>query len=449
MPSLAERLEAARRQQFEGRVSEREMIREALQADELPFVLLSIFGAGGVGKTSLLREAAYVASQLEVKTILLDGRELEPSPDSFLGTLQQQLNVPDSAAIFTTLAAQDGRFLLLLDTAELLMPLDSWLRETFLPQLPGNVLVIIAGRRPPSLRWRSNPGWQQLMRVLPLQNLSDEESRAFLMRRRVPAREHSAVLHFTHGHPLALSLVADVFAQKPETAFRPEEAPDIIKTLLGQFMQEAPSADHRAALEASSQVRLLNEPLLGEMLQVDDPHPVFEWLRGLSFMDADRRGLFPHDLAREAMAADLCWRNPAWQAELHDRARAFYMDRFSDGDARTQRQVLSDYIFLHRDNPVIRPYFEWQSSGTVFTDRYRDEDREDVLAMIGLHEGETAVRITTHWIERQQQGVVVFRQADRAVQGVLFLVSLEKTNAADRDLDPGTAAAWEYLAQYA
>lgn len=287
------------------------------------------------------------------------------------------------------------------------------------------------------------------MRVLPLHNLTQEEGRVLLMRRQVPAREHRAVLQFTHGHPLALSLVADVFAQQPDIEFRPENAPDIIKTLLEQFSQDAPSADHRTALEACSQVRLLNESLLGAMLEIDDPHPVFDWLRTLSFMDAERRGLFPHDLAREALAADLHWRNPVKQAELHDRARSYYMARFQEGDAREQRQVLSDYIFLHRDNPMIRPYFEWQSTGTVFTDTYRPEDEGAILEMVARHEGETAKAIIAHWLARQPQGVVMLRQADGVPQGVLVMVSLDKTDEADRSLDPGTAAAWDYLAQHA
>src|SRR5690606_34284357 len=132
------------------------------------------------------------------------------------------------------------------------------------------VLVIMAGRNPPSLRWRTDPGWQQLMRLVPLKNLSQEESRAFLMRRTIPARQHERILAFTHGHPLALSLIADMFAQHPDIEFHPENAPDIIKSLLEQFMQEVPSPLHRAALEACSQVRLLNEPLLGALLDVKE-----------------------------------------------------------------------------------------------------------------------------------------------------------------------------------
>ncbi|MFZ0545886.1 MAG: hypothetical protein WAM60_10640 [Candidatus Promineifilaceae bacterium] len=443
--SLAEKLEAARRQQFVGRSTERELLRESLAAPDFPFVLFYIYGPGGVGKTSLLREASHIASQVEVATHWLDARDLDTSPTGFMASLRQSLGISDPAKVFETLSAMNGRILLLIDTAELLVPLDGWLRDIFLPQLPGNVLVIIAGRNPPSLRWRTDPGWQQLMRIVPLKNLNQEESRAYLMRRQLPARQHEAILQFTHGHPLALSLVADVFEQQPKTEFRPENAPNIIKTLLDQFMLETPTAHHRAAVEACSQVRLMSEPLLGAMLKLDDPYPIFDWLRDLSFMESDRRGLYPHDLAREALAADLRWRDPARQVDLHTLARAYYMQRFREGDSRVQRQILADYIFLHRDNPLIRAYFDWQSTGTVFTDSYREEDQEALLEIIRKHEGETAEKLAGHWLTRQPQGMVVVRYADGTPQGLLFNLALEKCAPEDRALDPAVTAVWRYL----
>lgn len=446
--SLAERLEAARQMQFVGRTRERDLLRTALTSAELPFALIYIFGPGGTGKTSLLREASTLAAQNEVPAHWLDGRNLEASPGGFLGELQLTLGVARPDSVYDAMAAGERR-LLLIDTAELLTPLDGWLRDAFMPQLPGNVLVVIAGRNPPSLRWRTDPGWQQLMHVIQLKNLNAEESRALLMRRQIPARHHEAILRFTHGHPLALSLVSDVFVQQPETEFQPENVPDIIKTLLEQFMQEVPSPNHRAALEACSQVRLMNEPLLGAMLQIEDPHPVFEWLRGLSFIESDKRGLYPHDLTREALTADLRWRDPERQEALHALARGYYMRHFQQGDGRQQRQILSDYIFLHRQNPIIQAHFDWQSSGTVFTDFYRDSDEAGLLEMVKRHEGETAVQLARHWLKKQPLRMTVLRQAGGEAQGLLLMLALEKCSAADRALDPAVEAACAYLDAYA
>ena len=59
-------------------------------------------------------------------------------------------------------------------------------------------------------------GWQTLIRVLPLRNLSPDESRAYLNQRNIPEDQQQPILNFTHGFPLALSLVADVFAQRQD-----------------------------------------------------------------------------------------------------------------------------------------------------------------------------------------------------------------------------------------
>ena len=180
----------------------------------------------------------------------------------------------------------------------------------------------------------------------------------------VPATDVPRLLLRGEGHTTAggasqeaLSLVADFFDQQPEAEFRPEAAPDIVKTLLEEFVQGVPSSAHRAALEACALVRLMTESLLAMMLKQQDAHELFEWLRGLSFIEADRRGIFPHDLAREALTADLKWRDPDGYAELHTRARGYYMQRVQHGAGPDQRRLLADYIYLHRDNPSVRPFF--------------------------------------------------------------------------------------------
>jgi hypothetical protein len=61
--------------------------------------------------------------------------------------------------------------------------------------------------------------------------------------------------------------------------------------------------------------------------------------------------------------ADLRWRNPDWYAELHQRARNYYASRLKQTHGQEQQRVLFDYVFLHRDNPTIRPFLEWQEAG--------------------------------------------------------------------------------------
>ena len=103
--SLHERLEQARRRQFVGRVGERDRLRAVLGEPELPFFVLHIFGPGGLGKTSLLREYGYIARELGIQSVLLDGRNFDASPVGFLGALGYALHLPaggDPAASFST-----------------------------------------------------------------------------------------------------------------------------------------------------------------------------------------------------------------------------------------------------------------------------------------------------------------------------------------------------------
>jgi len=457
---LADRLSAVRRRYFVGRAAERALFQAALAAPELPFLVLYICGPGGVGKTALLREFVALAGEADIAACAVDARDFEPTPDAFLTALRLALGVgpaeasPASgvAAVSGTvavLAAREGRTVILVDTCERLAPLDNWLRDVFLPQLPADVLVVLAGRNPLSPAWRSDPGWQTLVRVVPLRNLSPDESRRYLSQRNVPAGQQQAVMDFTHGHPLALSLVADTFAQREAVVFRPEDAPDIIKTLLEQFVQKAPGPAHRAALEACAQVRTLSESLLAAMLNLPDPHELFDWLRELSFIEAGPLGLFLHDLAREALVADLRWRHPDWYRELHCRARAFYVGRLGATDRANQQHLLFDLVFLHRDNPAVRPFFEWAEGGSILPDAMRGEDRAALRAMVARHEGEASAQIAARWCEHQPEGFLVFRDPGRQPIGFMELLALERTTAAERQADPAAQATWAYLQAHA
>lgn len=446
MSSLAEYLSVGRHRRFVGRKHELELFWSAIAAPELPFHVLHIFGPGGVGKTSLLREFIRVCHQAGTSAFYLDARNVEPSPEAFLAALSSTMGLASPDLPFQV--AEPGRSIFLIDTYEMLAPLDEWLREGFLSRLSANVLTVLAGRHPPTSTWRTDAGWQALLHPLSLRNLSPEQSRTYLTKREIPVAQHQAILGFTHGHPLALSLVADIFAQGQDLYFQPEAVPSVIKTLLEKFVQEVPSPAHRRALEACAMVRLTTEASLAVMLGISDVHELFEWLRGLSFIESGRIGLFPHDLAREVLATDLRWRNPDWYAELHQRARTYYTTRLQQTHDQEQHRILFDYIFLHRDNPAVRPQFTWQDS-SLLTDTLQETDWPTLLSMVTEHEGEASARIAAHWLVRQPQGVQIFRDAEQQPAGFILMVALDQASIEDLSADPGAISSWHYLQSHA
>jgi hypothetical protein len=247
-------------------------------------------------------------------------------------------------------------------------------------------------------------------------------------------------------------MVADAFAQRSDFVFQPEESPDMVRALLEKFIQRVPGPAHRAALEACALVRFMTEPLLAAMLlmsqeageQAPGAYELFEWLRSLSFIDSTNEGVFPHDLARETLTIDLHWRNPDWYHKLHSRARAFYFTRLNDPRGQ-QHRVLLDLIYLHRHSPAIRPFFEWQLGSDVVMEPMQPADVPTLVKMASLHEGEEAGRLTTYWLERQPNGVKVWRDHAGQITGLMIVLALHRMTAEDLAADPAIGQLWSFV----
>jgi hypothetical protein len=462
--TFGERLKAARNAVFVGREKEKERFTALLRGKEPPGVWW-VHGPGGVGKTTLLRECAASLADTKTPSVSLDARHFEPDPVTFLRELSSAFDVPftpdatpESVLDVLTryLSAKKGRVVIFVDTMELLAPLETWLRDEFLPALPENVFLVWAGRQAPDAAWSADAGWRDLIHVQALRNLTRATSTEYLKRRAVPSGQHAAVCDFTHGHPLALSLVADVFDQRQSSGdeittltFVPEDAPEVVHTLLSQLVEHEASPQRRAALEACALVRLLTEDLLAVLLGVSDAHELFNWLRGLSFMEVGRQGLSPHDMAREVLSADLRWRNPDQHRILHARARIYYVERLNAGGAGDQQRVLMDYVFLHRHNPVVRPFLVWRECGSLLPGPARPDETEAIVALVARHEGEESGTIAAHWLRRQLHNALVLRDTAGAIAGVLIMVSLAQASESDRALDPAARRSWEFLHRYA
>lgn len=438
---VADRLASARRRRFVGRDPEIEVFRSALLAEEPSFVALHLHGAAGVGKTTLLEEFARVATEASRGVVRIDGRNIEPSAVGFLVALGRALGVDriDGEAVLERWPAAG---VLLVDTYEMLSPLDDWLRGTLLPQFPARSLVVIAGREEPATAWRTDVDWAALTRISRLGNLGPDESRTYLARCGVSAKHQDEALAFTRGHPLALSLIADVLTRSNRLApCRLDHEPEVVRLLLEKFVQEVPSRDHRLALHACVTVWATTEPLLAAALDRSDAHDLFEWLGHLSFIEHGPYGLFPHDLARDVVYADFRWRDPDAAFRVTERVISHLYERLERTLRADRQRVWFDLLYVQRYNPYLRPYFEWAGFGTAYAEAAGAGDHEAIVEMVEHHEGRQSAAIARYWLRRQPEAFLAMRSAGGDLIGFLANLRLESPTADDLAADPAVALA--------
>src|SRR5579859_358352 len=450
---LADRLAVLRDKYFVGRAAELDRFRAALQQDagERPVAVLFVYGPGGVGKSVLLRQFGRVALATGATVIRLDARDLEPSPPGFMSALREALQLNDAAAPLEVLR-HHHRPVLLIDTYEALGPLDTWLRELFLPQLPDQTLVVLAGRNPPSAGWRADPAWSELAQILPLRNLPPSDSRAYLEARGISAPDQARVIEFTHGHPLALALVADLLVhgehEHEHEPLSPLQAPDVVRVLLERFVDQVPSPAHRRALEVCARTRVTTEAVLADVVGAADAPAVFDWLRGLSFIENGLEGCFPHDLAREVLDSDLRWRDPERFWDLHVQVQRFLVRQIRARTGRDQQRAYFDLMYLSRHNRFLRSLYDWAAIGTTYAEPALREDSPAILSMVRLHEGDASAHIADFWLERCPDSVVAFRGAGGQLEGFTTVLVLDENEARSCAADPAIALASQFALRH-
>jgi hypothetical protein len=449
--SLGEHLRAARQRAFVGRDRELARFRAALDGVSDAFTVLFLTGPGGIGKSSLLRRFADEAHTAGLTAVELDGRGGECSPAAFEA---------DAAEVFAA-----DRPVLLVDTFEEYRSLEGWLRDHFLPRLPLGSVVVLAGRQPPSDLWRTDPGWARILRVDSLPELPRGEAVDLLTARGVPPERQGGVLAFAGGNPLALSLAAEVARGHDDANGTWTPAQDVIGTLVSRLIGEVPSAIHRQALEICAHAHMTTEELLRAALPEadaadlpegpgDGAAALFAWLRGLPFIETGPCGIFPHDVVRELLNADLRWRDPRRYRAMHGRILGHLAQRVRQargGSGATagpagpaMRGLSAAVLYLQRDG-FGSNWFGCARPHEVYEDTLRPGDRDAVLALAAKDGPAENVAIVRHWLDRQPESFYVYRRSvSGETVGFMSWLRLTEARAADRDADPVAAAAWAH-----
>jgi hypothetical protein len=441
--SIGALLENQRRRLLVGRKAELELFRSALDPGSPDPAVLYLHGPGGIGKTSLLDAFAGVAAARGATVIRLDARELAASPSAVLAAMREVTDVPDGAAI----GRAAGALVLMVDSYERLVPIDDWIRARLVPRLPRGALTVLAGRTPPGPGWRADPAWRDLLRVVSLRNLDPADSREYLTACGVPPERHDAVLGLTHGHPLGLSLCADVAVRGGEFGGDALH-PDLVGDLVRGFVDVVPDERQRTVLAACALARVTTEELLRAVLPPDEvaehAYELFSWLQELSFVEAGPDGVFPHDLARDVLDADLRWRDAAEYRRIFRQVAGHIRSRLRDLRGNEQQRAISDLKFLFRHIPGVLSPIDWEAWGQHHPEAARPHDRDHILDLIAAAEGDEAARIAAVWWAAQPEGFSVLRDSSDRVRGVICLLDLTAAPEDVRARDPGAQRVWDH-----
>ncbi|MER8223538.1 ATP-binding protein [Streptomyces sp. NPDC094143] len=427
--SLGQRLRQTHDRAFVGRSAELALFRDSLAGEPGSACVLYLHGPGGVGKSTLLRRYADEAEAAGRNVIRIDARTVPASP----------AGIEASAT-----GAFAARSVLLIDTFERCQGLETWLRDHFLPRLPGDTLVVIASRLPPAVQWRADPAWHGLLRTVAMEDLSDKDADALLNARGVRTELRPALLAFAGGHPLALALAAEVAVADTQGTARWAPSEEVLQSLLEQLVGNVPSRSHQRALEICAHLLTTTEELLKATFG-DDARTMYDWLRRQPFIESSPHGLFPHDLVRDLLNTDLRIRDPRGWETMHREIRASLIERALEARGPALLPAMMALNYLHRNGEVAARFITWRGRGELFEDAYRPEDREDVIRLARQVSDPSAGTLAQFWLERQPEAFIVHRRPDTGrCAGFLTLLRLTRLTDDERRGDPLLAALWEY-----
>jgi hypothetical protein len=422
-----------------GRERERDALRQLREHDR-PLVAF-VYGIAGVGKSTLLHAVALDALANGTRVVALEGRSFEPTERGFLEALGERLGTRLATVADAAVAlAGESRVLLTIDTYEQLRLLDAWLRQSFVPALPENARLLLAGRDAPSA-WQRDLG--DLVRTIRLENLSEEAARKLLHRTGVDAAIAQRVARVARGHPLSLQLAAGALAERPglpaeDAVLRPMVAE------LARLYIDGLDPMTRRALDAAAVVRRTTLTLLEAMLPDEDPAELFAALRSLPFAELGTEGLIVHDTVRAATSALLQASDPS-RHRAHRRAawNRLRAELRTAGRADLWRYT-ADLLYLV-ENPIVRDAFFPSGSDELTIEPARPADGEAIAMISACQQGPEATALVAAWWRSAPETFRVVRNAEGAVQGFLSLCQPQDVSRSLLRTDPISAAWIEHL----
>ncbi len=353
--------------------------------------ILNVYGTAGIGKTYLLTRLASIAIEMNAIPIQVNLQEINSDSLAFdravldgMGIGADNEAAPNQSLQELSGLREDKKAVLLIDGYEEAGSLDYWLRTYYYPQLPPNILIVVAGRYSLEGPW-SYSAWKKLIVRLPLSSLTYEEIRQYLLHWGMTSEEEiDTVWLRTLGHPLAVSLLApspSELAKAQDFSSLAEKEP--VEAMLDQWIQEAPDDELRRLLFAASAVRTFQHELLEELIGKPISLTSFDQLIKLSFVNRAAGGWQLHEIVWENMRRTFRERMPE-QFERYGRiAVAFAERKIEDGMTKDKdiSQELAELLH-YTGNPILRAHYRHARSSHNYREPLNGENLQELESYI-------------------------------------------------------------------
>lgn len=406
--SLRGLLRDADAEHFVGREAELDTVAELLNADT-PSRILFVHGAGGIGKSALLRAASRLAEQAGFVVESHDARTLQGGLEDILLQLT---------------GTEPGPRFLVLDEVDRLRSMLAPLRDALLDRLPQSARIVLAGRGEPEQSWRAD-GLPSILIDLSLGPLADDRSDAFLAQRGIadPARR-AQIVAWARGYPLALTVAASAQGGHLVAGLEAHLEERLTAWLAGRSLLNI----DREVLEVAAIARIVDGRLVAAALPGRNTRELLPRLQVLPVMQALGWGSSMHPVLADAIRTRIKATSPNRYRQLVRRIAEHLATRARLGDM----DALVELSLLIED-PDYRRAISNEPSRTFYADRPGAGEFEEFGRAQGFDQGSDWFELCA-WRDRGTE--FVLRRADGAAMLWVCLIAISQL----RDFGPIAAS---------
>ncbi|GAA3078718.1 BTAD domain-containing putative transcriptional regulator [Streptosporangium carneum] len=426
--------------QFVGRGAERAAFQDLLKKSRGERVaLLFVHGPAGIGKSALLGELADDATAA--------GRRVWRLHASAIAEARERPERLERLERLTEQLSGVSGPVLLIDSFEELGDLEPWLREEHLRRLPGDAVVVVAGRTGPSAAWLTDPAWSGTILTRCLGTLTATESTALLEAHGVDPGLRRSVVDFAAGHPFALSLAAEVGRNMSATGqpSRRDAVRHVVDNVLARLAGDVPTKPHRWALHVCAHARHTTEGLLDAVLPGGRAAELFDWLRAQPYVEIAADGLDVNGVLREALDDHLRWRDPVGYERMHRRIRDYVMGELLR-DARDPHAcvtVMRTIRHLRRRGGVMGRYVSLVGEEDLRSVGATPADHDELVTMAREIHGEFTAASVRFWLGRQPEAFSLLRcRRSNRLRAFMSWLTLRTPDRQELEADPVVGDVW-------